>query len=1039
MRSLLCSRFWLGAGPQRATPGRGLVVSCLAAALLCLATSSFAEAQEPPTVLTLGGGPLSLSGAPYGDLDGKTLERAQFHSPWGCALDSQGSLYVADRDNGKIRKLDVAGNLTRTWITGLPQPVDVAVDPKNSLYVACLGTNVLLKFDRYLTYAIGGNLERPSAVALKIGTGNQVTDIYVAELGHGAGGAIKRIDPLTQTVSWIAGGLGEPQGLAVLDNGWLAVSESSAHAIRLIDPQTGTTMQQIGGLPLGAGFRDGPLKIAQFNQPHHLAKAPDGSLLVADRGNDCVRLVTTDGYVVTLYGIDPLDWGFDNPTAFLGWWDGSVEVAESREPVGVTVGPDGTVYTTEVYYHIVREVIGAGLTPATGGGGSATNSTVVPPIITVPGLSVLAGYYPMGLTLYVTNQNESSLLPIRVFYTTDGTEPTTNSLEVTMVDNVGAIQWRESARDLSALRVKAFVGTVGSSVVAGQTVAQNEIGISRDVNAGIGATTIIPVVLNLKLDQTFRSLQYRVQVAPVNLRPGIDPVTLQVLTYTNKDMFLPMAGTAEADKPTLFHLAYYSSNQTEGAAVAFIGTNAQFRAQNFAVTSLISVRVPPTAREGDQYTVEVLDASGTSDGTATSVSLAQLPPRTLLVTNYAYLVGESSPANGYGAGEFGAGWLKNSDVNNAYYASLGVNLPFPFTDVFNAMDAYPPDSLELNQTGGDGQIRFLDWQTILMRSLHLWGETQNYRRAWGSGGVRRLVANPSGLVAKANRPAQVLTASAGRQAWYREALLGAGTVENVSGSNPVDVPVYLLIQPGCQISGFQFRVLVIPQSNAPGLTTTMEFSGAENSPNPAHFVSLAVNDLSCAWDVGAFQPALTGSNFLGRLRFRLPYGAEKGQSYLVRVANADGAPNLSTQYNFETLPGRVWIGAPAAEAPQLIPDEWKTYFYGSSTNALAADNADPNEDGISNLQAYRAGINPLPLQLIVLQTEWRANPATAGFKLRWFGVSGKRYSVESTANPALGPWTVVGSDLIGAQEALEFVAPPAGTGPIQFYRVRQEP
>jgi DNA-binding beta-propeller fold protein YncE len=37
---------------------------------------------------------------------------ARFNDPEGIAIDASGNLYVADRDNNRIRKIDVAGNVT---------------------------------------------------------------------------------------------------------------------------------------------------------------------------------------------------------------------------------------------------------------------------------------------------------------------------------------------------------------------------------------------------------------------------------------------------------------------------------------------------------------------------------------------------------------------------------------------------------------------------------------------------------------------------------------------------------------------------------------------------------------------------------------------------------------------------------------------------------------------------------------------------------------------------------------------------------------
>src|SRR5260370_19230632 len=87
-----------------------------------------------------------------------------------------------------------------------------------------------------------------------------------------------------------------------------------------------------------------------------------------------------------------------------------------------------------------------------------------------------------------------------VYYTTDGTDPTTNSTAVAMSGNVGFIHWFATLRDLTSLRVKSFVNTNASVTVSGQPVSTNNVGVppaptpSGDIYAGIGSTIIVPLV-----------------------------------------------------------------------------------------------------------------------------------------------------------------------------------------------------------------------------------------------------------------------------------------------------------------------------------------------------------------------------------------------------------------------------------------------------------------------------------------------------------------------------------------------------------------
>jgi hypothetical protein len=86
----------------------------------------------------------------------------------------------------------------------------------------------------------------------------------------------------------------------------------------------------------------------------------------------------------------------------------------------VVIASSGNIYVSELYYSLLREVQGVGLQPQSSTNvvvGTNTNAVVVPP----PVFSPAYGYYPGCQTITVT-----SSVP-NVFYTTDGTAPTTNS------------------------------------------------------------------------------------------------------------------------------------------------------------------------------------------------------------------------------------------------------------------------------------------------------------------------------------------------------------------------------------------------------------------------------------------------------------------------------------------------------------------------------------------------------------------------------------------------------------------------------------
>ena len=121
-----------------------------------------------------------------------------------------------------------------------------------------------------------------------------------------------------------------------------------------------------------------------FNQPMGLAKAGNGMLIVADYGNNRVKVVDSVGTVTNLYGVSSNLW-YTGPGAWPGWRDGNVTVpdavgdVEARLPNGVLFAPDGTVYVTEDYYHLIRQVTGTTLPPRPAPAARRTNHLDRPP------------------------------------------------------------------------------------------------------------------------------------------------------------------------------------------------------------------------------------------------------------------------------------------------------------------------------------------------------------------------------------------------------------------------------------------------------------------------------------------------------------------------------------------------------------------------------------------------------------------------------------------------------------------------------------
>jgi len=345
----------------------------LALAVTGLALLSQGEAQAQTTVTTIGGG--STSSPYYGYADGSTLHASKFYAPAGMALDPSGStLYIADCSNNMVRVVSSAGNTgssvtttlanaTNSGTIGVSHPLAVAVDAATNVYVLNHGTGAngaVLHLG-----GIGGSLTVYPVLASNLVNVTAMTMDGVGNL-YVTMNANKVIRVTTNKVMTTLGTISAVgtslQGITMLDNGQLALTDAGNNGIWTMNPLNGTSAKFTGFH--GAADVLGSASIAAFNTPETISKAGNGVLVVADKGNNKVKLVDNTGTVTLLYGVNSNLW-LTGTGKFPGWADGAGTAtqgsAESRQPYGVAVSPDGSVYVAEDYYHVLRHVTGTGL------------------------------------------------------------------------------------------------------------------------------------------------------------------------------------------------------------------------------------------------------------------------------------------------------------------------------------------------------------------------------------------------------------------------------------------------------------------------------------------------------------------------------------------------------------------------------------------------------------------------------------------------------------------------------------------------------
>jgi sugar lactone lactonase YvrE len=287
-----------------------------------------------PVVATLAG-----NGTP-GSANGVSVTTAEFNSPRSVAADAFGNVFVADRANNQIREISLHGTVTTLAGSSTPgfaegtgtaaafnAPSGIVVDASGMIYVADAGNHRI----RMITPA--------GVVSTLAGSGT----------------------PGSTNATGTAAQFNFPVAVSLDGSGNVYVADSNNHLIRMITP-AGVVTTLAG---TRQGYTDpGPTSTAQFNGPNGVAfDAVSGNVYVSDPGNQLIREITPDGFVLNLAG-----------NRIAGLSNGRGDQAEFRNPGGLVVDASGNVYVADAGNQQIRVITPGGVDVSTFAGNSTAGN-----------------------------------------------------------------------------------------------------------------------------------------------------------------------------------------------------------------------------------------------------------------------------------------------------------------------------------------------------------------------------------------------------------------------------------------------------------------------------------------------------------------------------------------------------------------------------------------------------------------------------------------------------------------------------------------
>jgi len=322
----------------------------------------------------------------------------ELNYPTAIAIDKKGAIYIADKTNNRIRKLNTDGSVVTIAGNGkignsgngdpatdatFKHPTGIAVDDSGNVYIADANNNCIRKVNSKGiisifagTGATGYSGDKGTATTATLNYPNSVcTDalgnVYIADEGNNC---IRKV--ASGIITTIAGNgkqgfsgdeklatdaeLSRPACAAIDKAGNIYIADWGNNRVRKVDA-SGIISTIAGNGKPGYSGDGGTATNAELITPCIVCIDASGNIYVSDYGNHRIRKISAKGTISTIAGNGAQNYFGNN---------GPATAAELFYPSGVAVDKAGNIYSADKEVHRIHKTNNQGIISIIAGNGN---------------------------------------------------------------------------------------------------------------------------------------------------------------------------------------------------------------------------------------------------------------------------------------------------------------------------------------------------------------------------------------------------------------------------------------------------------------------------------------------------------------------------------------------------------------------------------------------------------------------------------------------------------------------------------------------